>query len=149
VLQWDRYKITSECQLIAGGPLSARAGPGFCAATLAKPADAGGLGLNATAAGSYCTLLTSCGFPCGAPTSPGCSEALAAVGGAKLAGAVPSGEKEALCGPGVGGCPAYDAYRKVELFWGNKHEKQVEEDFKRADSLLFNAFIFSQARVGA
>ena len=146
-LKWGRYKITSSCELVTSGPRSAPQ-PGYCLAQMTAPRDAGGFGLDAAAAGTYCTLLTECGLPCGGG-SPACASALALAGGPVLAPGAPfpaGGERAALCGPEGGKCDAYSAYRKVEMFWESKHEKQEEADFKVADSLLFNSFIWAQVR---
>ena len=148
-LRWQRYRITDQCGLIATGPVHAPGGPnaGYCLERMTAPASAGGAGYAPATAQAYCTLLTQCGSPCGDRGAPGCAAAFAAAGGPAAApGApVPGSERDALCGAGGGGaCPAYSDFRKAVQFWGTKHEKQSHDDFKRADSLLFNAFIFSQ-----
>ncbi|KAI8477413.1 MAG: hypothetical protein J3K34DRAFT_453016 [Monoraphidium minutum] len=147
-LQWPRYWITDQCTFVTAGPLSAGSNPGYCEQRLVAPEAAGGLGLSAAAAAGQCAMLTGCGWPCGgdaARGAPACAAGIAAAGGpAYAAGAVPSGARDALCGPGGARCPAYDEFRRVEQFWEKAHEKQDEEDFKRADSLLFNAFIWCQ-----
>ncbi len=147
VLQWPRYHITSECELISRGPVSRPADPSYCMSQLTMAKARGGLGLDPVLAGHHCTLQTQCGYPCGAGRgSEACVAALAATGGGTFAvGAMPAVEREGFC-PGGGGCPAYAAFRASEMFWGNKHEKQEIEDFKPADSLLFNSFIFCQVR---
>jgi hypothetical protein len=99
-LKWGRYKITSSCELVTSGPRSAPQ-PGYCLAQMTAPRDAGGFGLDAAAAGTYCTLLTECGLPCGGG-SPACASALALAGGPVLAPGAPfpaGGERAALCGP--------------------------------------------------
>lgn len=57
---------------------------------------------------------------------------------------------DALCpGPNNEGCAAYLAYRQVEQYWEAALNHQAEEEFKRADSLVFNSFIFLQVGGGA
>lgn len=143
-LPWQRYWITTECQLITSGPISAP-DAGHCAKQMVIPSSAGGLGLNQTASAAYCTLLGRCGFPCGDERqSAACVAAIKAVGGPSFAvGKVPDTEKGALCAAGDA-CAAYTGLRNVEQFWGSQHEKQDEKDFRKADSLLFNSFIFAQ-----
>ncbi|KIY91882.1 Ca2+ transporting ATPase, plasma membrane [Monoraphidium neglectum] len=147
VLPWPRYWLTDTCTLISNGPIL-EPSPTYCIDRLSAPDAADGLGFSRPKAAAYCAALTSCNLPCGGPgarASAACAAAIAGVGGPSFApGTVPGNEKEALCGLGSGGCPAYSEYRAVEQFWESRHEKQTEEEFKRADSLLFNAFIFSQ-----
>ena len=149
--KWERYWVTDTCTLLATGPLGAP-DAAYCAARSAAPAAGGGLGLNATAAGAYCGMLNHCGWPCAAGGGRGGAECAAAVaaagGGAFAAGAVPDGAREALCPGGGGGapCAAYTEFRGAQQFWEDAHEAQAGAEIKRVDSLLFNSFIFLQAR---
>ena len=148
-LKWERYWLTSECQLLSAGPVLAPQ-PEYCLGRMMLPVEAGGKGYDAGRAEAYCTMLQTCGWPCGERDRVGaaaaCSAAVAAVGGGVFApGDVPTTEKAALCpASSGGGCDVYWEYRRVEQFWEAAHEKQAEEDFKRVDSLLFNSFIFLQ-----
>jgi hypothetical protein len=150
-LNWSRYWTTSECQLLSSGPLSAPRAD-YCAYRMALPQADGGLGMNSTAAGAYCSMLNTCGWPCGSADHVGDQAAcaagvLAATGRVYAPGVVPGAEKDALC-PDGSACDAYTAYRVVEQYWEARLEKQHEEDFRRGDSLLFNSFIFLQVGTG-
>jgi hypothetical protein len=149
-LQWERYWLTDACALLDTGPVGAPQ-PGYCLARMTAGGGDGGAGFNASAAGTYCALMTGCGWPCGGELRGGaaCAAAVAAAGGGAFApGAVPLKARDALCPGAAAGaaCQAYETLRVSEQYWEARHEKQVEDDFKRVDSLLFNSFIFLQAR---
>jgi len=130
---FDRYRITSKCELIALGrdPIGAP-DPGYCASTMMTKR---GLATIQEAQGQCATLL-NCGFPCGADRRQTAACPLRA--NFPPDAAVPASDKDAL------GADAWPAFKKHLDFWRAEAAHEGEDDFKKADSVLFNTFIMLQ-----
>lgn len=128
---FDRYRITSKCELMAVGPEHVKSpDPGYCVATMmAKRGIA-----DANEAQQLCAQLLNCGWPCGKENrqTPACPAS------AKFPpGKVPADERDALG-------DAYPGFKKHIDFWRAQGSHEGEVDFRRADSVLFNTFIMLQ-----
>lgn len=151
---FERYRITDHCTFAVQGGNEAAPDPGFCTTLIAGASGAP----PASVAGFYCGVMTGCGLgaTCGGsarqtaacpfaalmpPGTPVPDNAAAAFNAAGLTGG-PSA-------PGcsrfpAGACPDASGYSAALRVLDKAWEVDADYDFRKADSLLFNSFIFLQ-----
>ncbi|WIA22054.1 hypothetical protein OEZ85_004399 [Tetradesmus obliquus] len=146
---FERYRITDHCSFATQGPHEAHPDPMFCTNELVSK-----LGFQASHASVHCSAMTSCGW------SQKCGDAKRDTPACKFQGFITPGPvpgdaasaySAAFGAAGDcsslgfnGGCPSIDDYYKAVSHFDKAYLHEGEEDWQKADSVLFNAFIWLQ-----
>lgn len=144
---FDRYHITDQCTFATTGSSESSPVPGFCSDQLVS-----NLQFSAQQADLYCSTMTSCGY------SQHCGDAKRNTADCLLNQYTPPGQKlpgnaadafamafptNSSC-PGWDKCPTIDDYNKAVAYFDKAYFHESELDWEKADSVLFNAFIWLQ-----
>lgn len=140
------YHITDHCTFVTGGPDEASPNPVYCADNLRS-----GMGLDQAHASFYCGAMSGCGFgaSCGSAgrQSNECpftarmpaGQQVPGDAAAAFAAAFPNGN----C-PGFTNCPSVNEFNSAVTYMDKAYNHEAEVDWEKADSLLFNSFIWLQ-----
>eukprot|EP00878_Enallax_costatus_P000995 GHUV01001127.1.p1 GENE.GHUV01001127.1~~GHUV01001127.1.p1 ORF type:complete len:1156 (+),score=304.08 GHUV01001127.1:371-3838(+) len=143
---FDRYHITDHCTYVTSGPDEASPNPVYCADSLQS-----GMGLDQARASFYCGAMSGCGF------AAGCSSAGRQSADCPFTGRMPAGQQvpgDAAAAfaaafpnnncPGFSSCPNVNEFNSAVTYMDKAYTHESEVDWEKADSLLFNSFIWLQ-----
>jgi hypothetical protein len=123
----------------------------LCAGYCAQHLVSGGLGITEPRATFYCEAMSACGYAgkCGDAKrqTPACPFFVSGQSTPGDAGSAFSAKFQTAgqCDPKSGGtCPTIDEFNKAVNYMDKGYFHEGEQDWIKADSVLFNAFIFLQ-----
>lgn len=144
---FERYRITDSCTYVSTGPDEWDPNPIYCSSKLQSE-----LGYDQARASFYCGAMTGCGF------AFGCNDARRQTASCPFSGRMPAGQQvpgdaaaafaaafpDANNCPGFTTCPNINEYNSAVTHMDKAYIHEAEVDWEKADSLLFNSFIFLQ-----
>lgn len=144
---FERYHITDSCSFVTQGPDEWSPNPIYCSETLQA-----GMGYDQPRASFYCGAMSGCGF------AAGCGDARRQTAECPFAARMPAGQQVPAdpaaafaaafpdpnnC-PGFTTCPNVNDFNSAVTFMDKAYDHEAELDWEKADSILFNSFIWLQ-----
>lgn len=144
---FERYRITDHCTYVTQGSHESAPNPIYCAESLQS-----GLGFDQSRASFYCSAMSACGF------AAGCGDGRRQTPACPFSNRMPSGQQvpgDAAAAfaaafpdpnscPGFAKCPTVDEFNSAVAYMDKAYEHEAEVDWQKADSILFNSFIWLQ-----